>query len=276
MLHPDPHPHRHAHLHLERRGHRGGVILPHRSIWSLQLPTRRVVAGVLTALAFTGALAWAQPWIAGFWGEQIVWWMQGLALPGQFAGAVLGERTLFSLPVPLIDVRLRDAGRFGPAAHGLATVAVWLVAGWLPDSAKPAAFLLRFGALIHAASVLYFLVWPASFPHSVISHTGGGLRQTWALMLLTPWLHLCTYYLFPFAAWQRVALTALTLLFLFALAPLQYATHAALLYQAGLILMPLLHLLFGVMVPILGFVALYGWGMSWHDPAQADRVSHEV
>ena len=262
---------RFTHLRLDRRGHRGGAILPHRSIWSLQLPERRLTDGVLIALAVTLALAWLQPWIATFWGEQLVWWMHALELPGQFAGAVIGETALFSIPVPMIDVQSRDTSAFGPAAHALAAVAVWALAGWLPDSAKPAAFLLRFGVLIHAASVLYFLLWPASFPHSMIGHTGGGLRQTWALMLLTPWLHLCTYYLFPFAVWQRVALTALTLMFLFVLAPLQYASHAALLYQFGLILMPLLHLLFGVMVPILGFVALYGWGMSWHDPSQAPQ-----
>ena len=266
MLRPSD---RHAHVQLHRRGHRGGAILPHRSIWSLRLPKRRLAGGVLIALAFTLALAWVQPRVAGFWGQQLVWWMQALALPGQFAGPVIGQTALFSLPVPMIDVQLPDTGALGPAAHALAAVAVWVMAGWLPDSAKPAAFLLRFGVLIHAASVIYFLLWPGSFPHSVINHTGGGLRQTWALMLLTPWLHLCTYYLFPFAVWQRVALTAVTLAFLFALAPLQYATHAALLYRFGLILMPLLHLLFGVMVPILGFVALYGWGMSWHDPARA-------
>lgn len=258
----------HAHLQLQHGGDGAGVILPHRSIWSLRLPKRRLAGGVLIALAFTLALAWAQPWVATFWGQQLVWWMQSLALPGQFTGAVLGEPDLFSLPVPMIDVHLRAEGRFGVVAHALAAVVVWVVAGWLPDGAKPAAFLLRFGALIHGASVLYFLLWPGSFPHSLISHTGGGLRQTWALMLLTPWLHLFTYYLFPFAVWQRVAVTALTLAFLFVLAPLQYATHAALLYLSGLIVMPLLHLLFGVMLPILGFVALYGWGMSWHNPTQ--------
>ncbi len=261
-------PDHYSQLQLQRRGHRGGVILPHRSIWNLRLPRRRLAGGVLIALAFTLALAWAQPHIATFWGEQLVWWMQALELPGQFASPVIGQPALFSLPVPMIDVLVRATDPLAPAAHALAAVAIWTMAAWLPDSAKPAAFVLRFGVLIHAASVGYFLLWPASFPHSLISHTGAGLRQTWALMLLTPWLHLCTYYLFPFALWQRLALTALTLGFLFVLAPLQYATHAALLYQFGMILMPLLHLLFGVMVPILGFVALYGWGMSWHDPAQ--------
>lgn len=252
------------------RGHRGGAFLPHRSISRLHLPPWRMAVGVLMAVAFTLVLAWLQPWVASVWGAQLVWWMHALPLPGQFAPAESGPRDLFSLVVPLIDLQLRNTGPVEPTLHALVALSVWVAAGWLSDSAKPAAFLLRLGALIHGAAAIYFQLWPASFPHSLISHTGGGLRQSWALMVLTPWLHLCTYYLFPFALWQRLALTSLTLVFLVVLAPLQYATHVALLYQLGLIVMPLLHLLFGVMIPILGFVALYGWGMSWHDPAQAE------
>lgn len=232
-----------------------------------------MAAGVLIALAFTLGLAWLQPWIAVLWGRQLVWWMQALPLPGQFEAALPGPRDLFSLSVPLIDIQLRNIGPLAPAGHALVVILLWVLAGCLPDGAKPGAFLLRLGALIHGASALYFQLWPASFPHSLISHTGAGLRQGWALMLLTPWLHLGTYYLLPFVVWQRMALTALTLLFLFVLPPLQYATHAALLYQFGLIVMPLLHLLFGVMLQILGIVALYGWGMSWYDPA---RMAREV
>ena len=99
--------------------------------------------------------------------------------------------------------------------------------------------------------------------HSLVGHTDDGLRQIWTLMLLTPWMHLATYYLFPFALWQHAALSAATLLWLALLAPVQYALHAALLQRFGPVVMPLLQLLFGVMVPILGFVALYGWAMSW-------------
>ncbi len=257
-----------SHLRGRLRGHRGGAILPHRSIWSLQLPRHRLAVGVLIALGFTGLLALAQPMLASAWGRQMVWWMQALGLPGQFAQPDLAGLDLFSLPVPLIDVALPDLGWVDLAAHALGCVVLWVLAGWLPDSAKPGAYLLRFAVLIHSASVLYFALWPASFPHSLISHVGGGLRQAWTLLLLTPWLHLCTYYLFPFALWQRPALTAVTLLYLALLAPLQYASHAALLVLMGPVVMPLLQLLFGVMVPILGLVALYGWGMSWHDPSR--------
>lgn len=263
-----------ARLHLAKhqqgrhRGHRGGAILPHRSIWRLRLTARRLAAGALTALFFSAVLGLAQGTLAMLWSRQLVWWMQALALPGHFAQADLAGIGLLSMPVPLIDLPLADVGALALVAHGLVCVALWLVAGWLPDSAKPGAYLLRFAVLLHSASLLYFLLWPASFAHSLISHIGGGLRQSWTLMLLTPWLHFFTYYLFPFALWQRLLLTSLTLAYLALLAPLQYASHAVLLSALGAVAMPALHLLLGVMLPILGLVALYGWGMSWHDPAR--------
>ena len=264
-------PNRRAHLHLRSRGHRGGAILPHRSIFSLRLPLHRLAIGMLIASAFSVLLALAEPWIARLWSTELLWWVQALGLQGHFEPASGPTAGILTFPVPVVDLKVPEVGQLAPFGHLLAVVAIWWMAGWLPDSGKPAAYLLRFAVMIHGAATLYFLLFPASFPHSVINHVGGGLRQSWAMLLLTPWLHLCTYYLFPFAVWQRAALTAVTLAYLLLLAPLQYATHAALLSLSGLILMPLLHLLFGVMVPILGLVALYGWGMSWHDPARLTR-----
>ena len=259
------------HERARQRGHRGGAILQHRSIWSLHLPGQRLAAGLLIALGYTGLLACLQAALADFWGWQVLGWLQGLDLIGALpaadqAGPDAADLSLFSLPVPQLDLAMSDVGNVGLAAHGLTCVALWVAAGWLPDPAKPGAFVLRFAVLIHGASVLYFGLWPGSFSHSLGGHVSAGLRQSWMLLLLTPWLHLCTYYLFPFPLWQRLAVTGVTLLYLALLAPLQYSTHAVLLAMAGPVLMPLLHLLFGVMVPILGLVALYGWGMSWHDP----------
>jgi len=252
-------------LHL--RGHRGGAIGQHRSIRSLRLPLGRLAQGITIAAGFSLLLALAQPGIAQAWGHCLLWWMQALDLPGQFAPPPMDGLQLFSMPVAVIDVQLPANSPLGLAGHALVVVAVWVAAGWLPDAARPGAYLLRMAVLIHGAAVLYFAVWPASFMHSAASHVGGGLRQTWALMLLTPWVHLATFHLFPFRAWQRMAVTAVTLAYLAVLGPLLYASHAALLLSLGLVVMPLLHLLFGVMVPILGMVALYGWAMSWHDPA---------
>ena len=256
-------------LRAQRPGQRGGAGLQHRSIWSLRLPKRRLASGLLIALAFTLLLALTKQQIAAAWGQQLIAWMHALGLPGQFVLPTADSSDFFSLPVPLIDVQLRDLGMLTTATHALVVLLVWELSGWLPDAAKPLSYLLRFAVLIHAAAIVYFWFWPARFLHPLSNHVAGGLRQAWALMLVTPWLHLCMYYIFPFAVWQRVALTAVTLLFLFVLTPLQYASHVALVYQLGLIMSPLLYLLFGVMVPMLGLVALYGWGMSWHRASPA-------
>ncbi len=262
-----------------QRGHRGGAILQHRSIWRLQLPLHRLALGLLIALGYSALLALLQAPLVAFWHAQMLAWLQGLDLAGplpavDLAALEAAESGWFSPPRLALDLAMSDLGPVGLAAHALACVVLWTGAGWLPDSGKPGAYVLRFGVLIHAASVLYFSLWPGSFGHSLDGHVNAGLRQTWMLMLLTPWLHLCTYYPFPFAWWQRLALTGVTLLYLLLLAPLQYTTHAVLLVATGPVLMPLLHLLFGVMVPILGLVALYGWGMSWHDPQREPGARH--
>ena len=273
-----------------QRGHRGGAILPHRSIWSLQLPLHRLGVGLLIALGYTGLLVLLQAPVAGFWGWQMAAWLQALGLQAtglqvigqsgqsglldQMAALDEAGASLLSLPVPVLDLALPDVSNVALAAHGLACMGLWIAAGWLPDSGKPGTYVLRFGVLIHAAAVLYFGLWPGSFAHSLSGHVSAGLRQSWMLLLFTPWLHLCTYYLFPFTLLQRLGLTGLTLLYLGLLAPLQYTSHAVLLVLAGPVLMPLLHLMFGVMVPILGLVALYGWGMSWHDPQGSLDARH--
>ena len=251
-------------LHL--RGHRGGAIGQHRSIRHLRLSAARLLQGAAITLGFSALLVLAQSAIAQAWGSALLWWLQALGLPGQHAGPALQVLSLWQMPVAVADLQLPGNSPLGLATHALLLLAVWLGAGWLPDAARPGAYLLRLVVLVHAASVLYFALWPASFVHSAGSHIGGGLRQVWALMLLTPWIHFATFYLFPFQAWQRIALTGLTLAYLALLGPLLYASHAALLATLGLVVMPVLHLLFGVMVPILGLVALYGWGMSWYDP----------
>lgn len=260
---------RDRHFHLRHLGHRGEPILPHRAIGRLNLPKARLARGVLVAGTLTLMLCWFQPWIATLWGEQLVWWMRALELPGQASWNVASGRDLLALPVPQIDIALRDVTVLEVAAHGLAVMALWIFAGWLPDHAKPGAFLLRFAALLHGISVVFFLLMPASFPHSLMGHVSAGLRQSWLLLLIVPWLLLLTYDIFPFSSWRCLMLALLTILFLLVLVPLQYASHVALMALAGPIVMPLLYLLFGLMLPVLGMVALYGWAMSWHAQAPA-------
>jgi hypothetical protein len=248
---------------LRLRGHLGGVIPQHRAISSLHFPLQRLWSGLALAIGLTALLLVLRPWLSQLWAVEMVWWMRALELPGHFHAQNRGDSGLLALAVPFIDVQLNAPDGWTPVWHGIAVLGVWWVTGRMSDAAKPVAFLLRFAALVHGAAVLFFIFWPASFPHSVDQHVGSGLRQAWHLMLLAPWIHLATYYLFPFAFWKRCLLSVLTWAFLLVLTPLQYALHVALVQTMGLVVMPLLHLLFGVMLDIIGFVALYGWAMGW-------------
>ena len=244
-------------------GHRGSVILPHRAIGQLHSPAARLAVGVATAILFTLCLLALHGPIALGWSAVLVGWLHVLDLEGLSVSDPAPTEGWLSLPVPMVELPVLPPTAEMLLLQAGLVVACWWLAGRLPDAAKPGAYLLRVAALIHGMSLAYFALWPASFLHSLPEHTANGLRQTWALMLLTPWIHVATYYVFPFPLRHGLALTLLTLLYLLVLTPLLYALHAALLYHLGLVFMPLLYLLFGAMLSILGFVALYGWAMSW-------------
>jgi hypothetical protein len=228
----------------------------------------RLAVGVLLAVLFT-ALCWvARDALASAWSAQLQWWLRMLELTAPQAGTLSGAAaqaisSWLGLTLPRIELPAPDVGLPALLSHALAAVVTWVVAGWWPDRARPIKLLMRAAVLVHTLAIAYFFLWPASFPHALGSHATAGLRMGWLLMLLTPWLHLAIHYLLPFALWQRVALTALSLLYLALLTPLQVASHAALVSLLGPVAMPLLHLLLGVLLPVVGLVALYGWAVSW-------------
>jgi hypothetical protein len=225
----------------------------------------RLTLGLLMAAGFTGVLWWLQNTIARAWSAQLWWWLRALDLvvANPSAPAVPAANHLWALPVPALDLMPPDMGLPSLLVHALAALVVWVVAGWWPERARPLALWVRCAALLHGGAVIYFFFWPASFAHSVADHVFSLLRLGWWLLLLTPWLHVAIYHLFPFALWQRLGLTALSLLYLLLATPLQAASHAALLHLAGPVAMPLLHLMLGVVWPVMALVALYAWAMSW-------------
>jgi hypothetical protein len=56
------------------------------------------------------------------------------------------------------------------------------------------------------------------------------------------------------------------------LLPLQAVVHAWIIHRASLLSMPLLFLLFGVLLILFVYVALYGWGMSWRSDGPLDAI----
>lgn len=247
---------------LQHHGHRGGRIAMHRSIWGLQLPRQRLFKGLLLATLLTAVLASQIDAAGQLWGRQLLWWLERLELSGRFAAALHPADLPFLIATPALELFVDLPSPRTLAFNAIGVVALWWAAGLLPDAGRPAMYLLRLAAIIHGAAVLFFVLWPASFPHTAREHVGNGLQQIWVLMLLTPWIHLPTFWFFQVSWWARLGVTLLTWAWLLLLAPLLYALHALVLHHAGLLAMPLLHLLFGVMVAIIGFVAIYGWAIS--------------
>ena len=251
---------------LKHQGHRGGRILLHRSIWNQRLPATRLWGSVLLALTLSGLMLSVRPWVSLMWSAEVGAWLAALQLPlptplpppEAFDGWVQWQ-----LDLPVLGWRLPAPGPLALLLNVVALVAAWWGSGRFSDAFRPACYLLRLACLIQGAAVLWFWWMPASFPHTVDEHYRSGLQQMWALLMLSPWLHLATYYLFPVTWWHRLALTGMTWVYLLLLAPLQQSLHLAVLHHLGMVFMPLLYLLLGVMVPIVGLVALYGWAMSW-------------
>ena len=229
----------------------------------LRLPRERLAQALLLALALTGLLLLLRPFIATLWADELVWWITRMELSGQASAHLDPAELPFLIATPQVQLFIDAPSTAALMYNAIAVVALWWLAGLLPDAARPAGLLLRAGCVIHGAAVLFFWRWPASFPHAVGEHIGHGLQQCWLLMLLAPWLHLAIHWLHDVGWHHRLTLTLLTWLYLFLLAPLLYATHALVLHAGGLLAMPLLHLMFGVVVAVIGIVALYGWAMSW-------------
>ncbi len=143
------------------------------------------------------------------------------------------------------------------------TLAIFALSFSIGDQYVPLRYLLRLVVMIQSTALFCFAVFPATFPYTATSHIHDGLLLTALLLVLIPWLHALTYYVFGFSVFQKIALTSLTLIYFLVLAPVQYLLHAWLLHHLSLVLLPILYLLFGVLLDMLMLVALYAWAMSW-------------
>jgi hypothetical protein len=81
-----------------------------------------------------------------------------------------------------------------------------------------------------------------------------------------------TYFIFDFPLWQKLLLASMLLLHLAVFLPLQAVVHAWVVYRGSLLTLPMLFLVFGVLLDVFVYVALYGWGMSWRSGGVLDAV----
>ena len=248
---------------LRVRGHKGGVIAPHRAMVGLRWSAWRLLTTlVLVAGALAGNLA-ALPWLGRGWqllflrardylGISAPIGTQTLSLPGGLS---------FTLPVVATFTPLPDTRVLWIAA--IACAAVLLLSFLLPERFTPLRYFLRLLVLVQVSAVLFFGFAPDPFPYRLEDHVFILLTAGLVVMALVPLLLGLTLHVFDLALWRKLVLTVLILGHLALFIPLNALVHVWLIMRGTAVLMPVLFLVFGLLLDVFIFVTFYAWALSW-------------
>ncbi len=256
---------------LSRANLSGKLIPQHRALRRFEYPARRWLSVLLIPIAFNVVLWWLRGPIAAAWSYIVEFWLPLLSLPGHALIQDVSWREA-SLPVPSIALSAGPPSRFGWWLGLALSVLVWPLTKVLPERLTPLKYVLRWCSLVQLTAQIYFWFWPASFPHSIADITHVEFGAGFALMFVAPWVHALTYHIFGFGWPRKIALTALSVLYVAAATPLLMTVHAWLIHHLSLLVAPLLYLIFGLLFLIAGLVGLYSWAMSWRMGAEEKDV----
>ena len=248
---------------LRVRGHKGGVIAPHRAMVGVPWTAWRLLSTLGLSLGGLAGYLALLPWLGRAW--QVIFFrgrnFLGLTTP-------IGDQTLslpggldFTLPVVSSPTPLPDARLLGIA--GAVSAAVLLVSFLLPQRFIPLRYFLRLLVVVQASSILFFLVSPDPFPYRLEDHVFVLLSAGLVVMGLVPLLLGLTLHVFDLALWRKLGLTLLILGHLAVFIPLNALVHVWLIGHGTALVMPVLFLVFGLLLNIFSFVSFYGWALSW-------------
>ena len=248
---------------LRLRGAQGGIIRKHRSMVQLEWTPRRAIrATVLSLFGFLSVLA-LLPVLGRLWGQAMGWILPRLGLPVELGWHRVGIATLFDIavPYPMLDGPWPDTPHF--LAVGIGTAAILALSFLLPPRFLPARYFLRFVAAIQTVSLGFFFFATPPFPYPLPGYLGGLLTVGMAVLALVPIALGFGFYIFDHSLGRQILITVLIVGHLAILLPLQGLIHAWLIHHLSLVVQPTLFFVFGLLVEVLVFVALYGWAMSW-------------
>lgn len=238
------------------------VIPMHRALRNYQLSKRSILFSSVLPIVFT-LMAWpVLHFLSEIWFAYFSFWLEKLQITGSVSYHNYGN-SLLSIPLPYIDAApLWTPEAAMPYVSGL--VILVLFAGFgIQGAYLPLRYLLFVAVFLETATILFFLSSPDSFQYDLKGHIEGLLLASTVLLLLVPWIHFITYYIFDFSVIQKAAVTLVTLVFLSIAVPFLIIAHVYLVQAGSLLIMPLLYFLFGIPVLIMCCVAIYGWAMSW-------------
>ena len=243
------------------RGHRGGLIPMHRALTQFQLVPLDVVTSLLIFTFFSALWFMLLPLVCRFWGHIFAIGLSRLPLQAQL------ESATYHLPgVRLLVPCLRMEPVFPTMRiwimSATGTMLLFLTTLYASKKWLPAMYLVRTMLLVHASALVYFALFPASFPHTPNSYLEGLVTASLGLISIIPLLLALTYYIFDFGLVKKTFLTGMVMLYLVVFVPFQVLLQALVL-EKSLLFMPVLYIIFGLPVDILLVISFYSWGMTW-------------
>jgi hypothetical protein len=243
------------------RGHRGGVISMHRALTHFRLGPMNVVASVSLFLLFFSTWIVLLPWLCGIWNRALALGLRILPLNARLDVAEHHFRFLkLQIPYLRMEPILPDLQTWSVACA--ITLLLFTGTFFLSNKLVPLIYLARGILLIQATSLIYFAVWPTSFPHTPDSYMEALVSSGIGLISVIPLLFALTYYIFDFGLLRKAFLTAMTMAHLTIFLPFQVLAQAIVL-QKTVLFMPVLYIVFGMPVDVLLIIAFYSWGMTW-------------
>ncbi len=207
------------------------------------------------------------------------WILDALRVPLGIPG-VVSTRVVEIGPLG-VAIPFYTAEAHWPAARDMLTgwilVATLAISGMLLRGRyTPLAYFLRALAVIQLTAQVWFSFADPPFTYALSQYVAGLLVCGVVILLLAPLLVAATYFIFDLPLSQKLLLASMLLIHLAVFLPLQAVVHAYVIYRGSLLTMPVLFLVFGVLLDVFVYVALYGWGMSWRSASSLDATDRRV
>lgn len=222
---------------------------------------------LLPAALTLGVFAAIEPLMRG-WRWMLESLRAFLDLPGTVATRVVELAPFLTVAVPHLTVDAIWPDRRALTIGWIVTALMALAGVLLRGRFTPFAYLLRALAVVQLSAQLFFAFTPPPFAYSLPAYHSGFLACGVVVLLLIPFLVGFTFFVFGFALWRKLALVLMLLVHLAVLFPLQSMVHVWWIWHGTFLVMPVLFLVFGLLLDVFVYVALYGWGMSWRTQAE--------
>ncbi len=194
-----------------------------------------------------------------------------LGLPGVVATRVV-EIGPVAVAIPFYTAESNWPAALDLRSGWILVAALAIPGALLRGRYTPLGYFLRALAVIQLTAQVWFSFAAPPFSYAMSQYVAGLLVCGVVILLLAPVLVSFTFFIFDFPLWQKLLLATMLLSHLAVFLPLQAVVHAWVLYRGTLLSMPILFLVFGVLLDVFVYVALYGWGMSWRSDSVLDST----